>query len=208
VADFAPLSVRRAALLDVGGLDEGMAEPGQCGIASDWELCTRLWVAGWQVGYMHVETKQQGMGEQVPGLGALGRAGWALRLCCRQQGRRPPRARPLGWRRPATWHYWVPFKPQALKGSNQRGCRAPCAGGTHLGKNGPRCWAKQQGLGHAVYQWRFGTGGSMQLHDELLPLVQAANLDLHLNLPGNECPYKAQHCQGLPYSAPKQGRGW
>ena len=67
---------------------------------------------------------------------------------------------------------------------------------------------KQQGLGHAVYNWRFGAGGKGQLHDELLALVQAANLGLQLNLPGNECPYKAQHCQGLPYSEPKQGRGW
>jgi hypothetical protein len=203
VADFAPLSVRRAALLDVGGLDEGMAEPGQCGIASDWELCTRLWVAGWQVGYMHVDTQQQGTGEEL-----LGPGGWVWGGRSVLQAAGPPPAEgsathSAGGSLPPATTAWGPFKTQALKGSNQRDCPAPRAGGTHLGKNGPRCWAKQQGLGHAVYQWRFGTGGSRQLHDELLPLVQAANLGLHLNLPGNQCPYgNAQHCQGLPYSAP------
>jgi hypothetical protein len=38
VADYAPYSFRRAAFLDIGGLDEGASEPGQCGIISDWEV--------------------------------------------------------------------------------------------------------------------------------------------------------------------------
>ena len=53
--DLAPVSFRRAALLDVGGFDEGMSEPGQCGILSDWEISSRLWMAGWKVGYIPLE---------------------------------------------------------------------------------------------------------------------------------------------------------
>jgi hypothetical protein len=38
VADFAPFSFRRAAFMDIGGMDEGASEPGMCGIISDWEV--------------------------------------------------------------------------------------------------------------------------------------------------------------------------
>jgi hypothetical protein len=34
--------VRATALAAVGGLDEGMARPGECGIFTDYELCMRL----------------------------------------------------------------------------------------------------------------------------------------------------------------------
>lgn len=34
---------------DFGGIDEGLSEPGECGIQSDYELSYRAWVAGWQV---------------------------------------------------------------------------------------------------------------------------------------------------------------
>jgi hypothetical protein len=37
-ADFAPYSFRRSAFMEIGGLDEGSSEPGQCGIISDWEV--------------------------------------------------------------------------------------------------------------------------------------------------------------------------
>uniref|UniRef100_A0A7S0R483 Glycosyltransferase 2-like domain-containing protein n=1 Tax=Chlamydomonas leiostraca TaxID=1034604 RepID=A0A7S0R483_9CHLO len=54
VTDFAPLAARRSALRAVGGIDEGMMEPGQCAIITDWELCKRMWTAGYQVSYMNV----------------------------------------------------------------------------------------------------------------------------------------------------------
>mmetsp|Transcript_27600 Transcript_27600/g.60380 ORF Transcript_27600/g.60380 Transcript_27600/m.60380 type:complete len:448 (+) Transcript_27600:355-1698(+) len=47
--DMAPLAVRRSAYMHVGGMDEGTTEPGECGILTDWDLCLRMWVAGWQV---------------------------------------------------------------------------------------------------------------------------------------------------------------
>lgn len=52
LVDFAPLSVRKVALDDVGGLEEGFSEPGICGIYSDWELSSRLWTGGWWVSYL------------------------------------------------------------------------------------------------------------------------------------------------------------
>ena len=45
VADFSPFAVRASALAAVGGLDEGMARPGECGIFTDYELCMRLWAS-------------------------------------------------------------------------------------------------------------------------------------------------------------------
>lgn len=42
-------SLRRSAWQHVGGIDETMSEPGECGIMSDFELCTRMWLAGYQV---------------------------------------------------------------------------------------------------------------------------------------------------------------
>ena len=47
--DMAPLALRRTALLQVGGFDETLSEPGMCGIISDWDLSQRMWVAGWAV---------------------------------------------------------------------------------------------------------------------------------------------------------------
>ncbi|KAG1674950.1 hypothetical protein FOA52_014744 [Chlamydomonas sp. UWO 241] len=55
LVDFGPLAFRRSAYRGVGGLDEGMSEAGMCGIYSDFEICVRLWAAGWQVGYMPLE---------------------------------------------------------------------------------------------------------------------------------------------------------
>ena len=52
VADFSPFAVRASALAAVGGLDEGLAAPGECGIFTDYELSLRMWAAGWQVGHM------------------------------------------------------------------------------------------------------------------------------------------------------------
>lgn len=54
VADWAPMAVRRSALLDIGGIDEGLSEPGECGIVSDADLSYRMWLAGWQVTWMPV----------------------------------------------------------------------------------------------------------------------------------------------------------
>ena len=65
MADFAPYAVRRAAFLDVGGLDEALAEPGECGIMSDYELSLRFWASGWQA-------------RERSGSAA---AGWALSRC-------------------------------------------------------------------------------------------------------------------------------
>lgn len=39
------------ALLQVGGLDEGLSETGMCGIYSDFEISVRFWAAGWHVGF-------------------------------------------------------------------------------------------------------------------------------------------------------------
>jgi hypothetical protein len=64
--DFAPLSVRKVALEDVGGLEEGFSEPGVCGIYTDWELSSRLWTGGWWVSYIPfpdgVDMEQVGRG--------------------------------------------------------------------------------------------------------------------------------------------------
>jgi hypothetical protein len=85
VADYAPFSMRKTAFVDVGGIDEGLSEPGECGIFSDNDLCMRLWTAGYQVG----------LGEQGQGLGA-GCGGVAREPCfevavgkagCRRAGR-------------------------------------------------------------------------------------------------------------------------
>ncbi|PNH10342.1 hypothetical protein TSOC_002927 [Tetrabaena socialis] len=40
--DYAPMALRRSALRNVGGVDEGMGDVGMCGICSDWEGCTNL----------------------------------------------------------------------------------------------------------------------------------------------------------------------
>jgi hypothetical protein len=61
LADFGPYGVRRSAFHEVGGLDEGLSEPGQCGIWSDWELCVRTWLAGYQV--VHMYAPRDGDGE-------------------------------------------------------------------------------------------------------------------------------------------------
>ncbi len=58
--DFAPMTVRRSAYLEIGGIDEGMGEPGQCGIMSDWEMSSRMWLAGWQMGYMWIGMRADG----------------------------------------------------------------------------------------------------------------------------------------------------
>lgn len=55
VVDFSPMAIRRAALVDVGGMDEGLAAPGECGIFTDFELSLRLWASGWQVGFMQAK---------------------------------------------------------------------------------------------------------------------------------------------------------
>jgi hypothetical protein len=65
--DFAPMTMRRSAYLDIGGIDEGMGEPGQCAIMSDWELSSRMWLAGWQMGYTWLS---------MQGDGATGGWGW------------------------------------------------------------------------------------------------------------------------------------
>ena len=44
--------MRAAALREIGGIDEGLAVPGECGIFTDYELSLRFWLAGWQVGHM------------------------------------------------------------------------------------------------------------------------------------------------------------
>ncbi|GFR46650.1 hypothetical protein Agub_g8261 [Astrephomene gubernaculifera] len=53
--DFAPLVVRSSAWAALGGLEESFSRPGDCGIWGDWELCTRAWLDGWQVGFLHLD---------------------------------------------------------------------------------------------------------------------------------------------------------
>ena len=60
VADFAPLVVRATAYADVGGIDEGAVLPGESGILLDYEVCMRLWAAGWQVTQLHVRSLKGG----------------------------------------------------------------------------------------------------------------------------------------------------
>ncbi|GIL62921.1 hypothetical protein Vafri_17101 [Volvox africanus] len=55
LVDFAPLAIRASAFSELGGLEEGFSRPGDCGIWGDWELCSRAWLAGWQVGYLYLE---------------------------------------------------------------------------------------------------------------------------------------------------------
>ena len=49
LVDFAPMAVRAEAFVALGGLEEGFALPGDCGIFGDWEFCARAWMAGLQV---------------------------------------------------------------------------------------------------------------------------------------------------------------
>ncbi|PNH09978.1 hypothetical protein TSOC_003328, partial [Tetrabaena socialis] len=62
--DFAPLAIRASIFADLGGLDEGLSRPGDCGIWGDWELCARAWMGGWQVGYMYMDGRS---GDGQPG---------------------------------------------------------------------------------------------------------------------------------------------
>ncbi|GAX77116.1 hypothetical protein CEUSTIGMA_g4562.t1 [Chlamydomonas eustigma] len=59
LVDFAPMALLRSAFRYVGGLDEGLSEPGMCGIYSDFELSARLWAAGWQVMYYPLRKEDQ-----------------------------------------------------------------------------------------------------------------------------------------------------
>ncbi len=65
-----------------------------------------------------------------------------------------------------------------------------------------RCWNKQAGLTGIVFNAR----ATEDVWEEILGLVQEANLGLNLTLPGNECPYKDKHCVGLPYAKPRSDR--
>eukprot|EP00198_Chlamydomonas_reinhardtii_P010559 XP_001699896.1 predicted protein [Chlamydomonas reinhardtii] len=67
--DFAPLAVRASIYHEVGGLDENTARPGDCGIWGDWELTSRAWMDGWQVGFMYVDGRG---GDGEPGGTHLG----------------------------------------------------------------------------------------------------------------------------------------
>lgn len=67
LADFGPYAVRRSAYIDVGGLDEGMSEAGQCGIFSDFDLSMRLWAAGYQVGLIYTPQTHQFGGDGQSG---------------------------------------------------------------------------------------------------------------------------------------------
>ena len=64
--DYGPFALRASAFAAVGGLDEAMAAPGDCGIVTDYELSLRFWTAGWQVGHMQLR------GGMRPGVGVGG----------------------------------------------------------------------------------------------------------------------------------------
>ncbi|GLI65087.1 hypothetical protein VaNZ11_008523 [Volvox africanus] len=51
--DFAPMAILASMFWELGGLEEGISQRGDCGIVGDWELCARAWVAGWQVAHFH-----------------------------------------------------------------------------------------------------------------------------------------------------------
>ncbi|KAG2489688.1 hypothetical protein HYH03_011797 [Edaphochlamys debaryana] len=53
--DFAPLAIRASIFREVGGLDEGLGQRGDCGIWSDWELSARVWMDGWTVGFTYMD---------------------------------------------------------------------------------------------------------------------------------------------------------
>ncbi|KAG2490149.1 hypothetical protein HYH03_011453 [Edaphochlamys debaryana] len=55
MVDFAPFVVRSELYHELGGLDEGLSKPGECGIWGDWEMSSRSWMAGWQVGFYNLE---------------------------------------------------------------------------------------------------------------------------------------------------------
>ncbi|KXZ54429.1 hypothetical protein GPECTOR_5g82 [Gonium pectorale] len=74
--DFAPLAIRASVYRELGGLDEGISRNGECGIWGDWELCGRVWMAGWTVGYMFLDGRN---GDGQPGgthVGASGERCW------------------------------------------------------------------------------------------------------------------------------------
>ncbi|KAG1666350.1 hypothetical protein FOA52_007888 [Chlamydomonas sp. UWO 241] len=62
LVDMAPMAVRRTAWHAIGGMDESISDIHECGIISDWDLCERMWVAGWQVAAT-AQTKMQFDGE-------------------------------------------------------------------------------------------------------------------------------------------------
>eukprot|EP00198_Chlamydomonas_reinhardtii_P007599 XP_001696936.1 predicted protein [Chlamydomonas reinhardtii] len=65
--DLAPIAFRRSALRAVGGFDEGISDPGECGIWSDWELTIRMWVAGWHVAFMPLVYKSRATPNETSG---------------------------------------------------------------------------------------------------------------------------------------------
>jgi hypothetical protein len=71
-----------------------------------------------------------------------------------------------------------------------------------VGDSGHRCWVKQQGMTLRIFSERI----SLEAWDEIVALVQQANLGLNMTLPGNECPYNPMYCKGLPYAMPRPDR--
>jgi hypothetical protein len=57
--DFSPMMIRKRAWDDVGGLDEGLSEKGECGIISDYELSLRLWARGWLVAFHRLDNRDR-----------------------------------------------------------------------------------------------------------------------------------------------------
>ncbi len=41
--DMAPMAIRKSAYINIGGMDETVTEPGECGIITDWDLCLSEW---------------------------------------------------------------------------------------------------------------------------------------------------------------------
>ena len=56
--DFSPMLIQQTAFKDVGGLDEGLSDLGECGIVSDYEFSLRLWARGWTVAYHRLENRE------------------------------------------------------------------------------------------------------------------------------------------------------
>lgn len=63
MADFGPFAFRRSFFHEVGGLDEGMSDAGQCAHFLDFDLSMRLWVSGYQTGLLYMPPMHEFRGD-------------------------------------------------------------------------------------------------------------------------------------------------
>jgi hypothetical protein len=146
------------------------------------QVSTRLWLAGWQVGYFGIAT--HGDGAEGGLIVTIKPPSCAAFACNTDMGQDS-------------------LSEQSVTAALASAATDPAAaGGTHVGDGAHRCWGKQQWLTGFV----FGERASMDTHHSILKLVQQANLNLTNMSPQNECPYHKDVCAGLPYSPPDRNR--